>query len=122
MERLIADGVIYRLDTSALADALTGRDAADEQSAAVAETLAQDTAQLDELAAAYSARDITMREWMHARRPIEQRITAAERVSRVTRTDALRGLVGNGNALRTQWAGLNSDRQHAIAPPCSTTQ
>jgi site-specific DNA recombinase len=115
VERLIADGVMYRLDTPALADALAGKAAADEQSAAVAETLAQDTAQLDELAAAYSARDITMREWMHARRPIEQRITAAERrLSRVTRTDALRGLVGNGDALRTQWAGLNLDWQHAI--------
>jgi len=39
---------------------------------------------------------------MHAGRPIEQRITAAERrLSRATRTDALRGLVGNGDALRT---------------------
>jgi site-specific DNA recombinase len=115
LERLIADAVVYRLDTAELADILAGRAAADEQSAAVAEALAQDTAKLDELAAAYSADDISMREWMHARRPIEQRITAAERrLSRVTRTDALRGLIGNGDALRTQWAALNLDRQQAI--------
>jgi DNA invertase Pin-like site-specific DNA recombinase len=115
LERLIADAVIYRLDSPALADALAGKAAADEQLAAVADRLSEDTAQLDELAAAYSARDITMREWMHARRPIEDRITDAQRrLARATRTDALHGLVGNGDALRTQWAGLNLDRQHAI--------
>jgi site-specific DNA recombinase len=115
LERLIADAVIYRLDTPALADALAGKTAADDQMAAVSERLSEDTAQLDELAAAYSARDITMREWMHARRPIEDRITDAQRrLSRATRSDALHGLVGNGDALRTQWAGLNLDRQHAI--------
>lgn len=115
LERLIADAVMYRLDTPALADALAGKTAADDQMAAVAERLSEDTAQLDELATAYSARAITMREWMHARRPIEERINDAQRrLARATRTDALRGLVGNGDALRTQWAGLSLGRQHAI--------
>ena len=115
LERLIADAVIYRLDTAELADALAGRAARDEQTAAVAERLAEDRAQLDELAAAYAAKQFSMREWMSARKPIEARISDAERrLSRATHADALRGLVGNGDALRAQWAGLNLDRQHAI--------
>jgi len=115
LERLIADTVIYRLDTTALADALAGKAAADDQIAAVAERLSEDKAQLDELTAAYATRAITMREWMAARRAIEDRINDAERrMARATRTDALRGLVGNGDALRAQWAGLNLGRQHAI--------
>jgi len=115
LERLIADAVIYRLDTPALADALAGRAAADDQIAAVAERLSEDKTQLDELAAAYATRAITMREWMAARRAIEDRINDAERrLARATRTDALRGLVGNGDLLRTQWAELNLGRQCAI--------
>ncbi len=115
LERLIADGVIYRLDSPALADALAGRAAKDEQTAAVADQLAADREQLDELAAVYAAKQITLREWMSARKPIEARITDAERrLARATRADALQGLVGNGDALRRHWAALNLARQHAI--------
>lgn len=115
LERLLADAVVWRLDTPALADALAGRAAKDEQAAAMAERLSTDKAQLDELATVYAARAITMREWMAARKPIEARISDAERrLSRATRADAIHGLVGNGDALRAQWASLNLDRQHAI--------
>lgn len=115
LERLIADAVLYRLDTPALADAISGRAASDDQGAALAETLSAEREQLDELAAAYAAKQITMREWLTARAPIEARLGDAERrVSRATRTDALRGLVGHGDALSAQWAGLSLDRRHGI--------
>ena len=115
VERLIADAVLYRLDTAELAEALAGRTAADEQAAAVSEALAKDRQQLDELARAHGENLITMREWLTARKPIEQRIDDAERkVSRLTRTDALVGVVGEGEQLRGQWASLNLSRQRAI--------
>jgi hypothetical protein len=115
LERLIADAVLYRLDTKDLADTLTGKAAKDAASAAVAEALSGDREQLDELAAAYAAKDITMREWLGARKPIEARIADAERrLARATHSDALRGLVGHGDELSHQWSGLNLDRQHAI--------
>lgn len=115
VEQLIADAVLYRLDTPELADALAGRAAADEIAAAVSEQLAGDRVQLDELAALYSEKAITAREWMAARNPIESRIRDAERrLERATRSEALAGLPGNGEALRDQWAGLNLVRQHAI--------
>jgi DNA invertase Pin-like site-specific DNA recombinase len=115
LEELIAEAVLYRLDTPELADALAGRAAADEHSAALAEQLSADRAQLDELAGLFAERAITSREWLTARKSIEERVNHAERqLARASHSDALAGLVGNGSALRAQWASLNLTRQHAI--------
>lgn len=115
LEELIADAVLYRLDTPELAAALTGQ-ATDNQAAAVlSESLASDRAQLDELAGLYADRHIAAREWLAARRPIEDRIADTERrLGRLTRSDALTGLVGHGAELRSTWATLNLTRQAAI--------
>lgn len=115
LEELVADAVLYRLDSRELADVLAGRAVQDEQTAALSEAVAVDRQQLDELASLYAAKQIGAREWMTARNPIEERINDAERrLARMTRTDTLSGLVGNGTQLRGKWAGLNLDRQHAI--------
>ena len=115
LEQLVAAAVLYRLDTPEMGDVIAGRTAQDEQAAALAETIAQDTAQLDELASAYAAKQFTMREWMTARQPIQDRVQSAQRrVDRITRTDSLTGLIGNGDDLRAQWSELGLDRQHAI--------
>ena len=115
LEQLVAAAVLYRLDTPEMGDVIAGRAAQDEQAAALADTLATETAQLEELAAAYGDKEITMREWMTARKPIEERANnARRRLDRITRTDSLTGFIGNGDALRAQWTDLNLDRQHAI--------
>lgn len=115
VEELIADAVLYRLDTAELADALAGRSAQDEQTAALSEAIAADRQQLDELAQLYATKQIGAREWMSARNPIDERIRDAERrLSRLTNTDQLTQLIGNGKQLRRQWASLNLDRQHTI--------
>ena len=115
VEELVAAAVLYRLDSPEMADVIAGRAAQDEHTAALAETVAQDQAQLDELAEMYAARQISAREWMAARNPIEARVQDGQRrLARATRNDAVAGFVGNGDALRTQWADLNLTRQHAI--------
>jgi DNA invertase Pin-like site-specific DNA recombinase len=115
VETLIAEGVLYRLDTDELADALAGRAAKDEALSAIAAQLAEDQDQLRELATAYGDKLITMREWMDAKKPIEARIeTGQRRISRATHSDALHGLPGNGAALRATWDTLNLTRQAAI--------
>lgn len=115
LEDLIADAVLYRLDTPELAAALTGQATDNEAAAALSDALAADRAQLDELAGLYAERQIAAREWMAARRPIEDRIADTERrLGRLTRSDALTGLVGHGAELRTQWESLNLTRQAAI--------
>jgi len=70
---------------------------------------------LDDLAQAHGRRQFTMREWMAAKKPIDERIADAERrLRRVRHADALHGLVGRGTQLRLQWTELNLDRQTSI--------
>jgi DNA invertase Pin-like site-specific DNA recombinase len=115
VEDLIVDAVLYRLDTPELADALAGRTARDERVAAVAESLSRDREQFDELARLYGSTQISAREWLAARRPIEDRIRSAERLlASQSRGDALAGVVGQADRLRASWAELNLSRRHAI--------
>jgi site-specific DNA recombinase len=115
LEDLVQASVLYRLDTPQLADALAGRNSLDEETAGLSDALAKDRDQLDELATMYAAREIGRNEWVTARQSIDARVKDLERhLSRITRNDALSGIVGNGVALGAQWADLNLSRQHAI--------
>lgn len=115
LERLLADAVLFRLDTPDLADTLAGRSSADARTQELTHALDQAQEQLEELALAFANQDITMIEWMTAKKPITQRLEGIQRqLAQATQTDALSGLVGNGDALRESWAGLNLSRQHAI--------
>ncbi|MDP1795053.1 MAG: recombinase family protein, partial [Acidimicrobiales bacterium] len=115
VEELITDAVLYRLDTPELAAILEGRTAADQQTIALGDTLANDRQRLDDLAQMWGNNEVTRAEWVTARKPIDARINETQRrLARITRTDALAGLIGNGTTLRTQWADLNLTRQHAI--------
>ena len=114
LEELVTEMVLFRLDSPAVADALTGKGSADAETARLSAEVAEDRETLDYLAEQFGTRQIDRRQWEKARRPIEARITAAERtLARVTNTDALTGL-GSGQELRRRWAGLNLDRQVAI--------
>lgn len=115
LERLITDLVLEALDTPELAAALAGKTAQDEQSAALSERLATDKNRLHELSEIWADGHITRAEWMTARKPIEARIADAERrLARASRGHALHGVIGQGEALRSQWATLNLTRRHAI--------
>ena len=115
VEELVTAAVLYRLDTPELAAALTGQAAQDEHTSAIADAVAADRVQLDELAVLYANKQIAAREWMSARTPIEARMTDNERrLSRMTRMDPLAGIVGHGTALHVQWPELNLTRQAAI--------
>ncbi|MDX6284933.1 MAG: site-specific recombinase [Frankiales bacterium] len=115
LEQFVADMVIYRLDTSEFANQLAGRAAADAQSAALSEALASEQQGLDELAELFGTKQITAREWMTAKRPMEERQRDLERrLARASNASTLDGFVGHGDRLRAQWADLNLTRQHAI--------
>lgn len=115
LERLIADAVLYRLDTPELADTLAGRSSADERTQRLSADLDEVTEQLEELSLAYANRHISMREWMTAKAPITKRLETVQRqLQATTRTSALAGLVGHGEDLRRSWEDLNLGRQHAI--------
>ncbi len=115
LERLVADAVLYRLDTPELAGTLAGRSSTDERVAELSTALDDVQERLDELPAAFAAGEITRRDWSLARKPLEDQFEQIQRqLSRLTRTSALTGLVGNGEELRRTWGSLNLDRQHAI--------
>ena len=115
LEELVADTVLLRLDTPNLAAALNGAVRADTDSGALMDEISADREQLDELAAVYAGKGISLREWMAARKVIEDRINTSEPTARrATSTTRLAAVLGQGRTLRTQWASLNLDRQRAI--------
>ena len=115
LEELISDAVLYRLDTPELAATMAGLSRSDEHTAALSDALATDEQHLADLAEMWGNHEITRPEWIAARQPIDARIKDTKRrLGRITRTTTLTDLIGNGTALREQWASLNLTRQHAI--------
>ena len=115
VEDLVADAVLYRLDTPALAAAIDGRNRADETGAALSESIAADAAKLEELAQMWADGDLSSAEWRKARQTIDARLTANRRrqVQRAGST-VIAGHVGNASALRAQWPDLPLGRQAGI--------
>jgi site-specific DNA recombinase len=115
LEALIAEAVLYRLDTPEMAAALEGKAREDADTAALAAELDADRDQLEELARGYGERLITFAEYLAARKPIEARVEAARRrLSRLTRSGAIDRYVGDSASLRAAWADLPLSRQRAI--------
>ena len=115
VEQFVTEAVLHRLDSRELkrSQERRQREAPDAQRWLAEMEAAQ--AQLDELAAAYGQRQFSMQEWMAARKPIEQRMTAARKqLARVSRTNVLGGYVGNSDTLRAEWDSLDLSQQHAI--------
>jgi site-specific DNA recombinase len=114
LEQMLTEAILQRLDSPALAEALSGR-GGDALAVEFSDALAVDQEQLDELAAMYGKQEISAREWRAAREPVERRMRDRQRqLTTATRTDALAGLPGNSSQLRAQWPGLNLTRQAAI--------
>lgn len=115
LEELVTAAVLFRLDTPDLAGALAGKAEADDEASKLVGLISEDRARLDELATMYASAQIDGREWLTAKQPITERIREYERrVGRLTRTDALGGLAGNGEALAVEWPDLDLSRQVAI--------
>jgi site-specific DNA recombinase len=115
VEKLITEAVLTRLDSPELAEALSGKASADTVVGELGQRLAADRARLDELAALYADGQVSAREWMIARNPIQDRVADTQRrLATVTETTALDGLIGNTTQLREQWEELSIDRQQAI--------
>lgn len=115
VEELLAEAVLARLDSPQLADVLAGKATADADVAALAAAQVEaDHERLDELAGLYADGAITAREWIAARDPITDRITAARcDIAAATDTTAVYELAGTGGALRTEWVDLDLGRQQA---------
>lgn len=115
VEDLITEAVLTRLDSPQLADALAGKLNQDAELAAVAEDLAEQQVRLEELAGLYADGQVSAREWMTARDPIQARIREAERrLAQANDTGPVHGLAGHSARLRRDWQTLGLDRRQAI--------
>ena len=114
IERLVTEALFGMFDSTDMVRAIDGQE--DDHGAALMEQITADQAQLDELAGAYAAKQITMREWLAARSPIEQRIEAlsADFAATTSRDTVAREYVGRGSALREEWGLKSIDQQRAI--------
>jgi site-specific DNA recombinase len=114
VEAFVVEMILFRLDSPELAAAASSRASEPEAERWQAEIDAA-RRQLEELAQAYGEQQITMAEVIAARKPIEARLSAARRqLGKLSRTAALDGYLGNADALREAWQGLDLSRQRAI--------
>jgi len=115
VEECIMEAVLYRLDTPELAAALTGTPDVASPTARLAAERDAEQGRLNELADAYAANQITLQEWIRARKPIEARVKATDRqLAAIRKTTILDGFVGHSENLRTIWNQLPLSRQQAI--------
>jgi hypothetical protein len=75
-----------------------------------------DEEELEELAADYGARRISRAEWMAARTPFEERLTAnRSRLARVSPRSVLTGFIGSYDDMQKRWQQqLNDSQRRAI--------
>jgi DNA invertase Pin-like site-specific DNA recombinase len=115
VEQFVTEAVLLRLDSAELQRQVerNAKAAPDSQRWWQEAEAAQE--QLDELAAAYGQRQVSMSEWMAARKPIEQRLTdARKQLAKVSRSNVIDRYIGNGDGLRAEWDSLDLSQQHAI--------
>jgi site-specific DNA recombinase len=115
VERFVTEAVLYRLDSPQLQQAVERRQRRVPETERWWQEAEAATAQLDELAAAYGEKRVSMSEWMKAKKPIQERLTAARKqLAKTSHTNALAAYVGNGAGLRAEWDALDLSQQHAI--------
>jgi site-specific DNA recombinase len=115
LEGFLIEAVMVRLDSPMLAATLAGKVRDDATLAEMQTFLAEDQAQLAELAEVYGHRTITLAEYLAARKPIQARIDRFRRqLTKATQSGALDRYVGSASVLRDSWPDLPISRQHAI--------
>jgi site-specific DNA recombinase len=116
LEQLVAEALLYRLDSPELAAALNGHRSQAPDAARFQSEVEEAQAQLTELGEAYANKQIGMPELIAARKLIEARLDSARKhLAKLTRTNAVAEYVGHADSLRAQWNSLDLSRQHAIA-------
>ena len=110
LDRLITDAVLRRLSTKKMANALTKKP---KRTQPADIDLARIEQELDELATDYGTGTITRREWLSARKPLEERRDRACRIVDTTAGTAALTPFRAGD-LRTTWDALDIDRRRAV--------
>jgi DNA invertase Pin-like site-specific DNA recombinase len=109
LDQLMANAVLHRLATKTMARALAHK----PKQQRVEVDLARIERDLDDLAGDYGNGDISRREWLAARKPLEERLVRARRA-----VDATNGTASlapfRGVDVRATWGKLDVDRKRAV--------
>ena len=115
LEQYVVEAVLHRLDSPELPKALNGSVTTDPAGEQCQIEIERAQEQLDELAELWAEEEITRREWVKARAPIDKRLdTAKRRLAAINRTTQLTPHLGNAQELRQQWEALTLSRQKEI--------
>ncbi|HWS45342.1 MAG TPA: recombinase family protein [Acidimicrobiia bacterium] len=109
LDELITEAVLHRLGTKALARALTRK----PKQPPVDTDLARIERDLEDLAADFGAGRISRREWLAARKPLEDRLVKARRTLDTTNGTTALAPFRNTN-VRAAWERLDIDRKRAV--------
>lgn len=113
VEQFVTEAVLIALDSPELASAVRG--AQDDAAGVWQERADAVAARLDELAGVYAAGQVTMREWLAAREPLQRQLDEARRhLSRAANTGPVAGILGTGSELRKRWNQMDIERRHAV--------
>lgn len=108
----VRDMVLTALDSPELATRLRGEETQDSE---LTDEIRADEGQLEELAAAWAEREITRKEWMAARTPIEQRLERSRaKLARQSRVLVLSDFIGPMHEMITRWKAMNTSQRRAI--------
>jgi hypothetical protein len=109
LEQLVVDAVLHRLGTQRMAQQLTRKPKRERGEMDVVRL----EGDLDGLAADFGSGRISRREWLTARKPLEDRLARARRAA-----DAHNGTTAlapfRGNNVRAAWDNLNLERKRAV--------
>jgi site-specific DNA recombinase len=115
LEQYVVEAVLHRLDSPELPRALNGSVSTDPAAEEWQAEVERAQEKLDELAELWAEGEITRREWVKARAPIEKRLDLAKRrLAAINRTTQLTPHLGNAQELRQQWQTMTLSRQKEI--------
>ncbi|MFF4128560.1 hypothetical protein [Microbispora rosea] len=104
--------LLTALDSPALGERIR-HDGGDDDN--LAEVVRADEELLEELAHAWASREISRKEWMAARAPIELRLDKNRaQLASLSRTSPLIPFVGTAQEMLTRWEAMNVSQQRAI--------
>ena len=115
VEAFVSEAVLYRLDSPALARAVTRRPDRSRELDDLEIQIANDQAKLEELAGFWADNKIEAAEYFVARKRISDRLALSRaRFSQLDTNKSLRSLVGQGAELRRRWTDMNLHQRRAV--------
>ncbi|MEU8250870.1 recombinase family protein [Nonomuraea sp. NPDC048916] len=104
-DEYVRDMVLTALDSPELAKRVRHQAGDDD---GLAEEVRADEEQLEELAQAWAAREISRKEWMAARAPIDARLEKSRaQLARMSRTSPLLGFIGTAEEMLGRWEAMS---------------